>query len=248
MHCSQCGEEAPDTNCFCCRCGAPLAAGTVDRPVVPPAGPRSSRGPAAPRYRDLSTVARAVVVLIWAYLGAVLVNLAVSLKVGDARPGSNCLSIVDLAYLAASCALAAAGVVFLVWTYLANRNCRAMGAGLEFPASYAVAFHFLPVLSWYRPYHAMREIWKASIDAGRWRAQPTPGLLRAWWALWLLHQCVDWCRARAVSDVNARQVDLSILDVALVVSTVLVCPFAIRIVHTITRNQAAQAVRTGGAV
>jgi hypothetical protein len=50
------------------------------------------------------------------------------------------------------------GIVFLKWIHAANRNARAMGAqGLRFSPGWALGYYFVPVLSLWKPYQAMKE-------------------------------------------------------------------------------------------
>lgn len=44
----------------------------------------------------------------------------------------------------------------------------------------------MPILNLFRPYQAMREVWMASHFRGNWHGEPTPALLIAWWALWII--------------------------------------------------------------
>ena len=74
-----------------------------------------------------------------------------------------------------------------MWIYRANSNVRARGAKrLESSPGWAVGWYFVPYMSLFKPFGAMVEIWNASISSDRWRSRPTPGLLHAWWALWLI--------------------------------------------------------------
>jgi hypothetical protein len=78
------------------------------------------------------------------------------------------------------------GIVFLVWVYRANRNARALGAqDMRFTAGWSVGWFFVPIMSLWKPFQAMREIWQASAQPGNWRAVQAPPLLGWWWALYL---------------------------------------------------------------
>src|SRR5689334_7545358 len=78
-------------------------------------------------------------------------------------------------------------VVFCMWTYRANYNARQLGAGgMEFTPGWAVGWYFIPIANLWKPYQAMKEIWKASANPGNWPDQPRGGILPAWWTLFLL--------------------------------------------------------------
>lgn len=73
------------------------------------------------------------------------------------------------------------------WIYFSSRNLRAFGAiGLSIRPGWAVGWYFIPIANIWKPYEAMKEIWQASSDPMDWPDQRTPGLMPAWWALWLI--------------------------------------------------------------
>jgi hypothetical protein len=81
------------------------------------------------------------------------------------------------------------GIVFLTWIYRANRNARALGAeGMRFTPGWSVGWYFVPVMSLWKPFQAMREIWQASAQPGNWQGVQTPPLVGWWWAVYLINQ------------------------------------------------------------
>ena len=73
----------------------------------------------------------------------------------------------------------------LMWIHRANYNVRQLGAhGLRFSPAGSVGWYFVPLLSLWRPYQAMKEIWKASMDPRDWPAVSVPRILPLWWAFW----------------------------------------------------------------
>ncbi len=79
------------------------------------------------------------------------------------------------------------GILVLMWIYRANYNARQLGASdLEFTPGWAVGWYFVPIAWFWKPYQAMREIWKASARPLNWRGQSGSSLLGWWWALWLI--------------------------------------------------------------
>jgi len=84
-------------------------------------------------------------------------------------------------------------VLFLVWTNLAAKNVRALGQqGLEYTPGWCVAWWFIPVAYLWKPFLAMREIWKASdpdtvgsAASKPWTESPVPGTLLAWWLVYI---------------------------------------------------------------
>jgi hypothetical protein len=81
------------------------------------------------------------------------------------------------------------GIVFLTWIFRANRNARALGAqGMRFTPGWSVGWFFVPIMSLWRPFQVMREIWQASAEPGNWQAVKVPALLGWWWAMYLTNQ------------------------------------------------------------
>ena len=90
-------------------------------------------------------------------------------------------------------------VLLLVWTHRANHNARALGAsGLRFTPRAAVAWYFVPIAWFWKPYQAMREIWNASARPADWKNRQGSALLGWWWGLWLLASW-GWLLAQEVT-------------------------------------------------
>ncbi|HET7448615.1 MAG TPA: DUF4328 domain-containing protein [Methyloceanibacter sp.] len=105
-------------------------------------------------------------------------EMTAAAQANDLRQG-----IIGIAYIVL---LLATSVVVLVWIYSANRNAHALGAaGMRFTPGWAVGWYFIPIFNLWKPYQAMKEIWKASADPGNWQAQPRSPLLPWWWFLWI---------------------------------------------------------------
>lgn len=89
-------------------------------------------------------------------------------------------TIVDLLLLLASYVLGG------MWIYRAACNVRGLGArGLETTPGWAVGWFAVPIMSLFRPFMAMSEIWRASHDPQRWKSRQAPPLLGFWWASWI---------------------------------------------------------------
>jgi hypothetical protein len=95
-------------------------------------------------------------------------------------------------------------VVFLTWVHRANRNARALGAkDMRFTPAWAVGWYFVPIMSLWRPFQAMREIWQASVQPGNWQSVPTPPLVGWWWALFLGAQFLAQAGYQLSKDVDS---------------------------------------------
>ena len=125
-----------------------------------------------------------------------------------------------------------AAVLSLKWIYGANLNARRLGArGLKFPPGMAAGYYFIPILNVWRPYQAMREIWRASAAPENWETQKTPVLFPIWWALWIATGVVGQASFRAgtraeelpeVIAANALGMAAAVLEATLCVAFLLV--------------------------
>lgn len=83
----------------------------------------------------------------------------------------------------------ASGIAFLFFTGRTLQVARESGAeGLRYKYGWVVASYFLPIASWFVPYAAMQESWRATnpeCGAYDWVASKGSNLIRLWWALWL---------------------------------------------------------------
>ncbi len=57
---------------------------------------------------------------------------------------------------------------------------------MEFTPGWSIGYYFIPILTLWKPYQAMKEIWKASKKPSDWASQNTSGILPIWWTLWLI--------------------------------------------------------------
>lgn len=82
----------------------------------------------------------------------------------------------------------ATAVLFLRWTYLTKKNAISLGAkGLDFSPAMSVGHYFIPILTLWKPYQAIKETFRASHPHFRdnWKAAPHPALLPVWWTIWI---------------------------------------------------------------
>jgi hypothetical protein len=167
----------------------------VTRPAQPAPTPLAGRD-----YRDLTTLTQWVKgLLVFSLLLDVIAvgsgvmefsflqNVAAGSLAGDfaehATANDNRQMTIGVAQLVL---YITTGIVFLSWIYRANGNARALGAkDMRFTPGWAVGWYFVPIMSLWKPFQAMREIWQASAAPGNWQSVQTPPLLGWWWALYL---------------------------------------------------------------
>jgi hypothetical protein len=103
---------------------------------------------------------------------------------GMADLSDGLVGITALAYLPA---FLVSGILSLMFIYRANLNAqRLVGEPLENSPGWAVGSYFVPFMNLFVPYFAMKEIWQASENPQYPQRVDPPGLLPAWWALWLI--------------------------------------------------------------
>lgn len=100
----------------------------------------------------------------------------------------------------------ASAIVFSVWIVRVARNVRALGAtGLEFTPGWAVGWFFVPIAGFFKPFQAMREIWKASKNPLRWQEEATGSVVGWWWFGFLSMCIVSWLAGNL--EIGAHDLD-----------------------------------------
>ena len=69
------------------------------------------------------------------------------------------------------------GVVVLKWIYRADANIQRRSPDVTITPLWSILFYFVPVLSLWKPFRAMREIWQASHDPANWSRSRPPALM-----------------------------------------------------------------------
>lgn len=125
------------------------------------------------------------------------------------------------------------GFLILKWIYRANYNARQLGAeGMTFTPGWSVGWYFIPIAALWKPYQAMKEIWRASHFPGNWNNANASSLLPWWWFFWLVYNFLAnvafrmSLRAKEIDELmnvnlvdqasNIASIPLSIVTLALV--------------------------------
>lgn len=129
-----------------------------------------------PQYQSTSTLVKTMTICF--ILNAIIALVSVPLKTISAfGPGApDIAKIKDLIFLTLI-------VLFSIRIYRANLNARALGAqGMRFSPGWTVGWFFVPVMNLFRPFQAVREVWKASDPNApeRWDQKETSHLLKIW--------------------------------------------------------------------
>ncbi len=88
-------------------------------------------------------------------------------------------------------------IFFLLWLHRAYKNLPILGVEqLKFTPGWAVAWWFIPIMNFFRPYQIIKEAWKASdpnVDLTNrlaWQTAPGSSLIAWWWAIFLLDRII----------------------------------------------------------
>lgn len=91
------------------------------------------------------------------------------MAVADAETNDQRQQIIAISYMAL---FIVSGFLILKWIYQANQNVRFLGAkNMEFTPGWSIGFYFIPILALWKPYQAMKEIWKASHNPQNWQLE-----------------------------------------------------------------------------
>ena len=105
--------------------------------------------------------------------------------VADGEANDRRQGIIGIAYLAV---FIISGIIILKWIYRANYNARKLGAqNMKFTPGWSVGWYFIPIFMLWKPYQAMKEIWKASINPDDWGNVNVSSILSWWWVFWLVN-------------------------------------------------------------
>ena len=131
-------------------------------------------------------------------------------------------------------------VIFARWIYLAHKNLPELGARyLRFSPGWSVGSLFVPIVSWWAPYQAMRDLVKASRNPGQWELEDTPPFVVIWWALWLAVQFLGNSGLQSAFHAHTLQQlkHRTMVDIAATVLSVPLYLLARHIVRRVWRDQ-----------
>lgn len=133
-------------------------------------------------------------------------------EANDARQG-----LIAIAY---TVVFIISGIIILKWIYRANYNARQLGAKeMQFTPSWSVGWYFIPIFTLWKPYQAMREIWKASANPDNWINEKVSSILPWWWFFWLVNNFLGQAvfrmslRAEEISELKNANIVYQVSDV-----------------------------------
>ncbi len=127
------------------------------------------------------------------------------MAVADAEANDMRQAVIAFSYLGV---FIVSGVLILRWIYQANQNARQFGAkDMEFSPGWSIGFYFIPIVSLWKPYQAMKEIWQASQNPTNWPVEKVSSILGIWWFFWIANSMVGQAafrmsrRAEEISEI-----------------------------------------------
>ena len=162
------------------------------------------------------------------------------MAVADAEANDKRQQIIAFSYLAV---FIISGILILKWIYQSNQNARYLGAkDMAFTPAWSIGFYFIPIVSLWKPYQAMKEIWQASQNPNNWQIEKVGSILGVWWFFWIVNSMVG----QAVFRMSRRAQEISeFMNVNMIsqVSEILSIPLAVvtwLLINKISNTQKAQ--------
>jgi hypothetical protein len=131
------------------------------------------------------------------------------------------------------------GFVVLKWVYRASRNAHAFARGLKTPPPWAVGWFFVPIAYLWKPFGAMSETWRVSVDPDGWVRRLPPDAMRWWWGFWIAASIMGTTSGR----LGMMAENVGILRIATIceglsdLASIGAALFLISLVREISRNQ-----------
>ncbi len=159
--------------------------------------------------------------------------------VADGEASDQRQQIVALIYLAV---FIVSGFLILRWIHRANYNARQLGAkDMEFTPGWSIGYYFIPILTLWKPFQAMKEIWKASHNPDNWTTEKAGSILGLWWFLWIVTNMLGQAVFRMSTGAEELS-ELMNLNIITQVSDALAIPLALVTLSIINSIYQAQSV------
>ena len=197
--------------------------------------------------KDPTSLTKFLKTMLWISLGISVLSLLsdfmqmnlLSDSFSQAKAGFNDTrqQIIWVLYLVA---FVVTGIAFLKWIYRANSNCRGFGAqGMKFTPGWSIGWYFIPIAALWKPYQAMKEIWKVSTNPINWQKEDGSSLLGWWWALWLIYSFLGQASLRLSMRANTIS-SLQTSTTVSIISEIIDIPLyivAVSLISTIFKKQ-----------
>lgn len=157
--------------------------------------------------------------------------------IADGEASDQRQQIIALIYLTV---FVVSGFLILRWIHRANYNAHQLGAKeMEFTPGWSIGYYFIPILTLWKPYQAMKEIWKSSHNPSDWATEKVSPILGFWWFLWVITNMLGQAVFRMSTGAEELQ-ELMNLNIITQISDALAIPLALvtlSIVNSIYQSQ-----------
>lgn len=143
------------------------------------------------------------------------------------------------------------GVLTLRWIHRSNWNARALGAeGMQYTPGWSIGWYFIPIMNFWKPYRAMKEIWWASGKETQRPSEAVPSILGVWWALWIANNVVGNISYRMLMQAQniTEQINASIITLIADAITIALCAALLLLVKQIQDRQSEKRALLSGRV
>lgn len=167
------------------------------------------------------------------------------MAVADGEASDQRQGIIGVVYLVV---FVISGFLILRWIHRANYNARQLGAeNMEFTPGWSIGYYFIPILTLWKPYQAMKEIWKASKNPSNWNSQSVSRLLPIWWSIWIISNILKWAIFNKLSMRAEELNELINLNIITQVSNTLDILLALVLLAMVSNIHNMQASQVGSA-
>ena len=144
-----------------------------------------------------------------------------------------------------------AAIWFCMFMVRANRNARSFGSPMSIRPGWAAGFFFVPVVSLWKPYQAMKEIWQGSDpdpNAHSFTVK-VPAMMGWWWAMYLLHNGGARVSGQTSKDLKGPKdfINASWTEIVTSGLSIAAALLAIAVVRAVARRQDERQTRQHGA-
>jgi hypothetical protein len=135
--------------------------------------------------------------------GALALSSVGAFAAGQWASPATADNVATIAAVVLLVAMIAAFILSARWILLVSRNAHLMSDQMSTSPGWAVGWYFIPFASLWKPFQAMQEIWRASVNPNDPGSVPTPGIMGFWWGLWIINNLLGSITPSSVNGATA---------------------------------------------
>jgi hypothetical protein len=138
--------------------------------------------------------------------------------------------------------VAVASIVFIaMWVYRVAWNARVFAGArnMDFTPGWSVGWYFVPFANLWKPYQAMKEVWRASANPSQMDRTGVSWWLPLWWLLWLANNIVSNYATRTSwrADTISEEINAALASITADAINIPLCLVFLLIVNRVFRMQ-----------